>query len=378
MMLRVLCILAAYRPRAFCGSFGGGEISNRILLEGLVRKGHQVVVFTLNGGGYGEFVENGVRVIEIRTEIGIASPLVSRLAFRARLLGKLQTGFSADIVLTATEALGAALVVRDYLSAPLVLFVRAFENFERPEGLFNRAKQGFKRATLGDFGPDAVARADLLLPNSEFMARYCRERLRGAVDTAVVYPPIDYAMQQTRSGQSIRTITMVGTSAKKGTELVCRLANIFPELNFRILGYPGLGAGDCKRSSNLELVGWCDVQKEFSEKADLVLVPSVWPEPFGRVALEAVAAGKVVLVSDIGGLPEAVGYEKTLMVEPDDFPAWRERLEAVLANPAPFIEVIDKLRPSLSLFEAGLQVDHLEQALLELVKDRADVVKGRS
>jgi glycosyltransferase involved in cell wall biosynthesis len=38
-----------------------------------------------------------------------------------------------------------------------------------------------------------------------------------------------------------------------------------------------------------------------------LLVPSTWKEPFGNVALEGLACGCIPIVSDGGGLPEAVG-----------------------------------------------------------------------
>lgn len=38
-----------------------------------------------------------------------------------------------------------------------------------------------------------------------------------------------------------------------------------------------------------------------------LLVPSLWEEPFGNVALEGMACGCIPIVSDGGGLPEAVG-----------------------------------------------------------------------
>lgn len=39
----------------------------------------------------------------------------------------------------------------------------------------------------------------------------------------------------------------------------------------------------------------------------LLIVPSIWDEPFGVVVLEGLACGLIPVVSDAGGLPEAVG-----------------------------------------------------------------------
>lgn len=46
---------------------------------------------------------------------------------------------------------------------------------------------------------------------------------------------------------------------------------------------------------------------ECLNKHRFLLVPSVWEEPFGMVALEGMACGCVPIVSDGGGLPDAVG-----------------------------------------------------------------------
>lgn len=44
----------------------------------------------------------------------------------------------------------------------------------------------------------------------------------------------------------------------------------------------------------------------FYRNSSLVVMPSIYPEAFGRVALEALAVGTPVVVSDRGGLPEIV------------------------------------------------------------------------
>lgn len=58
---------------------------------------------------------------------------------------------------------------------------------------------------------------------------------------------------------------------------------------------------------------------------DVLVVPSVWPEPFGLTALEGMAAGCAVVASRIGGLPEAVG-QAGILVPPNNPVALTETL----------------------------------------------------
>lgn len=52
--------------------------------------------------------------------------------------------------------------------------------------------------------------------------------------------------------------------------------------------------------------------------ADIVCIPSIWQEPFGLVAAEAMALGKPVLVSNRGALPEIVQHGETgIVFDPD-------------------------------------------------------------
>ncbi|MCL8208861.1 MAG: glycosyltransferase family 4 protein [Actinomycetia bacterium] len=50
--------------------------------------------------------------------------------------------------------------------------------------------------------------------------------------------------------------------------------------------------------------------------ADVVVYPSVMPEPFGIVAIEAMARARPLIVSDRGGLPEIVEHEISGLVVP--------------------------------------------------------------
>ena len=66
--------------------------------------------------------------------------------------------------------------------------------------------------------------------------------------------------------------------------------------------------------------------------ADVAVVPSIY-EPFGIVALEAMAAGTPLVVCDTGGLGELVEHEVTgLKVPPKDTGALRDAIGRVLAD----------------------------------------------
>jgi glycosyltransferase involved in cell wall biosynthesis len=65
-------------------------------------------------------------------------------------------------------------------------------------------------------------------------------------------------------------------------------------------------------------------------QADIVCVPTVTSEPFGLVAVEAMASGACVVVSSRGALPEVVG-DSGVVVDPEVRPL-REALADLLMN----------------------------------------------
>ncbi|MFV0463459.1 MAG: glycosyltransferase family 4 protein [Nostocoides sp.] len=64
-------------------------------------------------------------------------------------------------------------------------------------------------------------------------------------------------------------------------------------------------------------LGWVS-RTTFLGQVDVVVVPAVWPESFGLVAAEAMAAGIPLIVSDAGALPEVVGTEHPWIVPAGD------------------------------------------------------------
>ncbi len=66
---------------------------------------------------------------------------------------------------------------------------------------------------------------------------------------------------------------------------------------------------------------------------DILLFPSQVPEGLGRVAIEAMAASKPVIASDIGGMKDTVITGVTgILVTPDDVSAWRTAIVKLLKD----------------------------------------------
>ncbi len=116
-----------------------------------------------------------------------------------------------------------------------------------------------------------------------------------------------------------------------------------PDLHVTVVGRPGFAADapltayehDLRRAADgtratVEFASFVPrpALPEILRRTDVLVVPSVWPEPFGLTALEGMAAGAAVVASDVGGLPEAVG-DGGILVAPNDVAALAEALEAL-------------------------------------------------
>ena len=71
---------------------------------------------------------------------------------------------------------------------------------------------------------------------------------------------------------------------------------------------------------NTEYTGFISNEKvkEIMSHASIVVVPSLWNEPFGLVAAEAMSRGAAVISSNLGGLKEVVGNSGIVIDNIDD------------------------------------------------------------
>ncbi len=79
-------------------------------------------------------------------------------------------------------------------------------------------------------------------------------------------------------------------------------------------------------ASRHHFVDWVNDIHPWYTAMSMLAFPSIAPETFGRVSVEAQAAGVPVLGSDIGGIPETMLPGRTGLLLPGDSEAWRDAI----------------------------------------------------
>ncbi|MGH9408580.1 MAG: glycosyltransferase, partial [Vicinamibacterales bacterium] len=150
---------------------------------------------------------------------------------------------------------------------------------------------------------------------SQFLTDHYRDRM-GLVSTPLE-PPLEWASVLAPT-ESRAFVTFVNPSPHKGLLLFARLADM---LGSRRADIPMLVVQSGHSGGSLTAIPGLDFSKypqlmaappvptpaDYFALTRLLVVPSVWEEPFGRVAAEAMINGIPPLVSERGSLPHVIG-----------------------------------------------------------------------
>lgn len=188
-------------------------------------------------------------------------------------------------------------------------------------------------------GAAALARADLVIAYSSSVDRHLAAN--GLARRKLVPLFTTMAVKRGTGHAARRRVVFAGrVAAAKGVDVLIRAARDV-EAEFIICG-DGWRLPAMRRLARrlgverrVEFRGWLDGGRLAQELADasLVAIPSRWPEPFGLVGIEALAAGRPVVASNTGGIPDWLEHGVTgLCVPPGDAAALAEALDELLAD----------------------------------------------
>jgi glycosyltransferase involved in cell wall biosynthesis len=349
---------------------GGAERAVQILAEGLHRRGHSVSVITL-----------GEDDRDCRSVTGGVT--VYRLA--------LQNWYWPYSGCAGNAAERAAWHVRDFCNAAMSARVGSVLDAESPDVLHTNNLAGFSVGIWGEAAargvpvvhtlhdyylmcpPSAMCRKaepERVVNCVQICARcfpFAAYRRRASQAVQAVIGVSEYILDRHRCGgffRNSRTAKVIFNSVRparsrhresgKGSLAFGFIGRICVEKGVRWLleaftrnaDPPGrlviAGKGETRFVESLKaefsspcvaFIGHVD-PAVFYEQVDVVVIPSLWHEPFGRTAIEALAYGIPVVASNRGGIPEVIQDGLTgIIVDPDEAGSLARAMRRFSAEP---------------------------------------------
>jgi glycosyltransferase involved in cell wall biosynthesis len=220
----------------------------------------------------------------------------------------------------------------------------------------------------------SASRVIALSPHwAEFLQRYAPGARVIVIPNSVPLPPASSVAVEPG-----RILFLGQIEPRKGIyELLEALAALAPRHPHAVLGIGGQGEVDEVRrraaalgiADRVQLLGWltgADKQAELA-RAAIFCLPS-HAEGLPMAMLEAMAAGKAVVVTGVGGIPHAVrDGDNGLLVEPGNVPSLAEGLGSLLDNDARRRELGERARATIAQeFEAGAVIERIAAVYHEL------------
>jgi glycosyltransferase involved in cell wall biosynthesis len=223
--------------------------------------------------------------------------------------------------------------------------------------------------TLHNFAyphPGTFVDVDVLIVPSRFSAEYHRRVLGIECD---VLPCLVAPMKIRAEPRRPEYVIYVNPLIEKGVYVFARIADELgrrrPDIPLLVVESRGseatlVGCGiDLRDHGNVFLMTQTPDPRDFWRVARLCLMPSLWWESQGLVAVEAMINGIPVIASDRGALPETLGGAGVLLPLPDRLTPATRRLPTP-EEVAPWVDAIIRLWD-----DAAFYAEHERRALVE-------------
>lgn len=336
--MRIMIVNTFYYPNMQ----GGAEQSVKLLAEGLVRKGHQVAIYTGDSSTGLESVEeyNGVKVYRCTTgrfNLFKFSYEKSKVGKIEKILQKLLNyynistqkdfisickEFRPDIIHTNT-LYGLSFVIwkNAYkLKIPVVHTIRdtaiisAVQYGHKINPLIEKVHRAYMRY-YSKFVSGVTAPSEYTLNTSldigSFKNACVKQCIFNSVDLDVVELKHIIEEKSRRTSKHIKFMYAGRLIPIKGIK---HMIEAFEQMENKDCELVICGDGEMheyvkecsKKNSRIIYCGKLNNEQltEMYKECDVLLVPSEWPEPFGRVVIEGNKYGMPVIATRCGGIPE--------------------------------------------------------------------------
>lgn len=210
------------------------------------------------------------------------------------------------------------------------ILCRAFEDFFNHNSYYplkEKAKRLLIKLISEKKISSAYKSANKIITNSDFMKNFIQHHYPNA-NISVLFPPIDITIKNYKTPPPQPIVGIINPSSRKGEDIFISLAKHYPSFKFKYFSQSDKNY----TFENIEYAGWLSDREVLFSNVDILIAPSVWSEPFGRVSVEAIRSGIPVLVSNVGGLPETV--DPAFVVHSQSFESWTKKIHWLINNPA--------------------------------------------
>ncbi len=371
---------------------GGGDKSNRLLMEALAAEGHNCrVVARISVFGQREQAQY-LEQLQARSicpsesggvvtfqRAGVEAHVVVNANLRAHFASQIEE-FRPDVILASTD---------DPAQLLLEVALRAVD-----------ARVVYlARATLAvPFGPDCafpseaktarIRACDEVVGVSQYVADYIR-KYAGIPAVHVPISLLERIPAPSAEG-SKEFVTIVNPCAVKGISIFLALADAFPQTAFAAVPTWGTNRQDraeLEARANVTVLPPVDDIDLLLRQTRVLLVPSLWAEARSRIVVEAMLRGVPVMASNVGGISEAkMGVPYLLPVNPilayrseldeqmvpvpevplQDPGPWRDALERLLTDDRHYREISQESQTAARHYAENLNVKSFEKILLEV------------
>lgn len=155
------------------------------------------------------------------------------------------------------------------------------------------------------------------------------------IPSQVIPNAVDIAFREPKRNKQKQIIYAGSLTTDKGIETLLKAVRGFGDvISDDLLTMYGKGplADECKKTPGVKVHDWIPRKQLYNEIEDskLLVLPSEWPEAFGRVLVEAVACGTIPLGSDAGAIPEVLDYDDDLIFTAGDAADLEEKARGIL------------------------------------------------
>ena len=368
---------------------GGGDKSNRLLLEALAGLGHEARVVARIPTFGAEQETAYVQALQSRQiavqryegvvnfeHHGVQARIVTNANLRATFSAEIEA-FNPDVILASTDDPAQLLLEPALRSAARVIYLA--------------------RATLAvPFGPDCafpseaktarIRACEAVVGVSQYVADY----IRRYANIPSVHVPISLMEPEDwpcLANPDSPYVTFVNPCAVKGIAIFLGLADAFPDLQFAAVPTWGTNQQDLaalRARANVSLLEPVDDINLLLARTRVLVVPSLWAEARSRIVLEALLRGVPVLAANVGGIPEAmmgvpyllpvnriVHYETRLdeqmvpiaQVPPQELGPWQDALARLTTDHEHYDAVAAQSRRAALDYARELHAGHFEKLL---------------